>query len=295
MSPDLLSFLAEDGEVLIYRPRLRRLTGSVTSAIFLGRVVFWRHKMKRPFYKFREPPGKGHPAYKEGDSWAEELGFGTRELRSAIMATSGRVRPDHPRPDTFLWRWTTRDRLTFWDVNVAVLAKALEEVYFPNGQNDHYQKDEPAVTKWANRSPERISTTIRTNSTHSPVAAGDGKTRPAHSEAGELKTLRSSTGWLGQHPMRGCFPNPVPWRFCAAKASRMRARPAASSPSGRRWPPGARTPIPRPRSCGPAATGWPRQRKAISACRHGSHNSSLQRLRPYDFCPVGTQSGHDEV
>jgi len=200
MRDDLLSFLAEDGEVLIYRPRLRRLTGSVTSAIFLGRVVFWRYKMKRPFYKFREPPGKGHPAYKEGDSWAEELGFGTRELRSAIMATSGIVRHAHPRPDTFLWRWTTRDRLTFWDVNVAVLAKALEAVYFPNGQNDHYQKDEPTVTKWANRPPERISTTIRTNSTHRPVAAGDGKTRPAHSEAGELNLAREfGLAWSTSH------------------------------------------------------------------------------------------------
>jgi len=200
MSPDLLSFLAEDGEVLIYRPRLRRLTGSVTSAIFLGRVVFWRHKMKRPFYKFREPPGKGHPAYKEGDSWAEELGFGTRELRSAIMATSGIVRRAHPHPDTFLWRWTTRDRLTFWDVNVAVLAKALEAVYFPNGQNDHYQKDEPTVTKGAMRPPERISTTIKTNSTHRPVAAGDGKPGAERSETGKLSFAHEfGLAWTATH------------------------------------------------------------------------------------------------
>lgn len=190
MNLDLLSLLAEDGEVLLYRPRLRRLTGSVTSAIFLGRVVFWRHKMKRPFYKFREPPAKGHPAYTRGDSWMEELGFGPRELRSAIMATSGIVRPDRPRPDTFLWRWTTRDRLTFWDVNVALLAKGLEAVYFPNGQNDHYQNDEPAVTKWMNRPVERISTTMKTISTTKPVAAGDGKTRPPHPEAGKPNLAR---------------------------------------------------------------------------------------------------------
>jgi len=200
VSLDLLSLLAEDGEVLIYRPRLRRLTGSVTSAIFLGRVVFWRHKMKRPFYKFREPPKKGHPAYTRGDSWAEELGFGPRELRSAIMATSGIVRPGRPRPNTLLWRWTTRDRLTFWDVNVAVLAKGLEAVYFPNGQNDHYQNDEPAVTKWMHRPAEIISTTMKTNSTNRPVAAGDGKPGAERSESNKLSFAHEfGLAWSESH------------------------------------------------------------------------------------------------
>jgi len=200
VSLNLLSVLAEDGEVLLYRPRLRQLTGSVTSAIFLGRVVFWRYKMKRPFYKFREPPGKGHPAYKQGDSWAEELGFGPRELRSAIMATSGIVRPGRPRPNTLLWRWTTRDRLTFWDVNAAVLAKGLEAVYFPNGQNDHYQNDEPAVTKWMNRPAEIISTTIKTNSTNKPVAGGDGKPGAERSENNKLSFVYEfGLVWAASH------------------------------------------------------------------------------------------------
>ena len=189
MSLDLLSVLAEDGEVLLYRPRLRQLTGSVTSAIFLGRVVFWRYKMKRPFYKFREPPGKGHSAYKKGDSWAEELGFGTRELRSAIMATSGIVRPNHPGPDTFLWRWKTRDNLLFWDVNVALLAKGLETVYSPNGHFDHSGTDESTIPETTDRPAERISTTITTNSTTKPVAAGDGKD-PAHPSAEDLSFAR---------------------------------------------------------------------------------------------------------
>jgi len=125
---DLLLVLVEDRDALLYWPRLRRLTGSVIAAIFLGRVVYLHHKMQGPFYKFREPPKKGHPAYTQGDSWAEELGFGPRELRSAIMATSGIVRPGQPRPDTFLWRWTTREHLTFWDVNVAALTKALRAI-----------------------------------------------------------------------------------------------------------------------------------------------------------------------
>jgi len=190
VSLDLLSVLAEDGEVLLYRPRLRQLTGSVTSAIFLGRVVFWRHKMKRPFYKFREPPGKGHPAYKQGDSWAEELGFGPRELRSAIMATSGILRPNHPRPDTFLWRWKTRDNLLFWDVNVAVLTKGLETVYSPDGHFDHSGTDESIIPETTNRPAEIISTTMTTNSTIKPVAAGDGKDPPVRPGTGELSFAR---------------------------------------------------------------------------------------------------------
>lgn len=153
----LLAMLAEDGETIIYRPRLRSIAGSVTAAIFLARVVFWRKKMGRPFYKFREVPKKPHPQYKKGDSWAEELNFGTREIRGAIESTSATIKPSAPidmRPGALLWRWTTRDRLTFWDVNVAALSNALALQYGaipPNGQNDHYQKDKTTDSNRSNR------------------------------------------------------------------------------------------------------------------------------------------------
>ncbi len=47
--------------------------------------------MKRPFYKFREPPGKAHPAYTQGDSWAEELGFAWSAAHARLIPESRAV------------------------------------------------------------------------------------------------------------------------------------------------------------------------------------------------------------
>ena len=94
--PDILKILADDPNLTIYRPSLRQLTGSVTSAILFNQILYrWKKKKGKSFYKFKVPPKKREgetgeqylervKPYKEGDSWCEELGFSRSEFDNAI-------------------------------------------------------------------------------------------------------------------------------------------------------------------------------------------------------------------
>ena len=69
---------------LLYRKEFKELLGSTNAAILLGQLIYWHFKAGGEFYKFKEPNEK-HPSYKKGDSWCEELGFTTSELKTATQ------------------------------------------------------------------------------------------------------------------------------------------------------------------------------------------------------------------
>lgn len=163
--------------------------------------------MGKPFFKFRSPPqkkenGERHPAYQEGDSWQEELGFGSREIRSAIESVSKKIKPSTPvseRPNSLVWRWTDVTRKTHWDVNFKLLLQVLSQVYgdapegngqidhydeddVRNGQSDHYVMDEMTTRKRSDRprgkgQSDHYKTKTIPNITRKdqPVPEGDGK------------------------------------------------------------------------------------------------------------------------
>lgn len=68
---------------ICYYPELVQRTGSINAALMMAQLEFW-FKMtgSKPFYKFLEPCG--HELYKKGDSWSEELGMTSSEIRSAF-------------------------------------------------------------------------------------------------------------------------------------------------------------------------------------------------------------------
>ncbi len=65
-----------------YYAKLRPLAGSVTATILLVQLDYWFAKYPDGFFKFVEPCG--HAAYKDGDSWTEELGFSKKEFSNAF-------------------------------------------------------------------------------------------------------------------------------------------------------------------------------------------------------------------
>lgn len=68
---------------ICYYPELVQRVGSINTALMMAQLEFWFKVTEgRPFYKFLEPCG--HELYKEGDSWAEELGMTSSEIRSAF-------------------------------------------------------------------------------------------------------------------------------------------------------------------------------------------------------------------
>lgn len=76
------NLLAKTARAIPYNGFLRPICKSVTSAILFQQLEYWFDKQDDKFYKFLEPCK--NTAYKEGDSWIEELSFSKDEFRGAF-------------------------------------------------------------------------------------------------------------------------------------------------------------------------------------------------------------------
>ena len=66
-----------------YHPELKRFFGSEATVLILQQLEYWSARYPSGFWKFFEPCDH-HPQYREGDSWAEELGFSRRVFLRAF-------------------------------------------------------------------------------------------------------------------------------------------------------------------------------------------------------------------
>lgn len=113
----MLSILAHDKSVILYRKELNQITGGVTATLLLSQIIYW-HSKGGAFYKFNKPCN--HPLYRAGDSWEEELGLTTGELRSAMTKL---------KDAGFVSSHTDSQRLTKYTLHADVLNNALSELY----------------------------------------------------------------------------------------------------------------------------------------------------------------------
>lgn len=103
--------------VLIYRKDLNAITGGVIGSIMLGQLIYWAAKSDyKPFYKFIQPCG--HALYKEGDSWAEELGVDDKTISRNFKKFEELG---------ILTRKTDLNRLTWHTINKEILDELLKE------------------------------------------------------------------------------------------------------------------------------------------------------------------------
>lgn len=104
----LLDLIAEDRVVIIYRPRLNRLTGDANSTIFLCQIIYWRQRMGRAFYKSMTKDG----ATEKEKSFASELGFSKKEVERAAknLAHRGLIRYWYQRLEHKMW-WNLAENL----------------------------------------------------------------------------------------------------------------------------------------------------------------------------------------
>ena len=123
----ILDVLKRDRNILIYRPELNQITGSVTATILLQQIIY--RFDNKPFYKFKSPCE--HSLYHSGDSWTEELGFSIYEFDNALSKISTKIKKgdDITAIKTPIYHWTTIDRTTYYAVNIKVLTNLLESVY----------------------------------------------------------------------------------------------------------------------------------------------------------------------
>lgn len=153
---DILDILAEDVKMVIYRPSLREITGSVNAAILLSQMLYYAKISDNNFYKFKLPCK--HRLYKEGDSWCEELGFSKTEFETALKAL---------KELDFVSTKTTIDRLTFYSVKYDEINKALVNIKprftkilnpdLRKSQTDIYENIKTGSTKILKQDLEHIS------------------------------------------------------------------------------------------------------------------------------------------
>lgn len=137
MTIDILALLAEDRDLVSYRKSLRKLTGSVTSAILLQQVLYWFTRQGyQTFYKFKEPCN--HKLYKPGDSWTEELGFSKREFDGALKRIGTKITSGKKKTALLEGRditnvvlyWIGNDRVTWYEINADLLVDLLKRIYY---------------------------------------------------------------------------------------------------------------------------------------------------------------------
>lgn len=125
----VLNVLAHDANVIPYRVEFNQITGSITASILLQQIIYRCGHKNTPFYKFKEPCE--HNLYKQNQSWKEEIGFSRREFDTAIAAISTKIKKGQDLEDvnTPVVHWTTIDRVTYYQLNMCVLRKALKRLY----------------------------------------------------------------------------------------------------------------------------------------------------------------------
>ncbi|MCP4140244.1 MAG: hypothetical protein GY755_08140, partial [Chloroflexi bacterium] len=138
----IVNILAEDQEIVMYRKGLKRITGTVHSAILLSQMLYWHKKSNRkPFYKFRA--SCQHEKYREGDSWAEELGFSPSSFDNALRRIGTKITKGVSKTQAYekqdatgiIVYWTDASRLTWYSVNEDLLGNLLSDNYLVNSED----------------------------------------------------------------------------------------------------------------------------------------------------------------
>ena len=114
----LVEMLEKNNKNILYYPKLRKITGSITATILLSYIIHLWKKNGGKFYKFIEPCS--HPLYKEGDSWTEELELSSAQFRGALKKLESIGIVSHQR-DGY--------HVTYYNLNEKVLMNAWEDIY----------------------------------------------------------------------------------------------------------------------------------------------------------------------
>ena len=127
----VLNILAADKSMIAYRPALNKITGSVLATILLQQIIFrWTHNKESEFYKFKAPCNS--KLYKEGDSWAEELGFTIYEFDGAIKILKEK---------SLVSTRIDIQRLTWYSINIEKITDLINATYM--GKTDPRKWEKP--------------------------------------------------------------------------------------------------------------------------------------------------------
>jgi len=161
----VIKLIAQDRDLIIYRPNLRKITGSVLSTIVLQQILYWWNKNgEKPFYKFLAPCS--HSAYRKGDSWTEELGLSEAEFRTAIRNIGfkkGKIKKGiQNEEDALIIYYKDHQGFTWYDVNIEKLEQDMLSYLVTEECSVTKESKDSSVTKKLNN--PQLPTTSETTS-----------------------------------------------------------------------------------------------------------------------------------
>ncbi len=117
-----------------YVKELHPIAGSVLGCLVMQQLDYWFEGHPEGYYKFLMP--SDHPAYKDGDSWTEELGMSVDEFRTAFDKIGLRYKSKSEfdkAEDKFLGKFycsyvDRRSNLTYYFRNHDLVDAALDEL-----------------------------------------------------------------------------------------------------------------------------------------------------------------------
>ena len=160
------SIIAEDKNLITYRPKLNKVTGSVTATILLQQMMHWSRLNNNKFYKFTDKCS--HKLYKDGDSWCEELGFTKHEFTTALKRIGfklGKTKNKINKLDALIIYYTDSTHLTYYSVNWNKVNKLLDDLYSLNTDS--------AISKENKQSAITSNTEITTETTKEKGRSGE--------------------------------------------------------------------------------------------------------------------------
>ena len=136
--------IAQDRNIITYRPALREIGGSITGTILLQQIIYWDDKCGGKFFKFSEPCD--HSMYRPGDSWSEELGMSAKELRTALNKFAFKCGAKNKelygadyekmRDKAVVQYYTDSSRVTWYILNREVIGNLLSVIYKEDDESE---------------------------------------------------------------------------------------------------------------------------------------------------------------
>ena len=133
-----------------YVKELHAIAGGVLGCLVMQQLDYWFENHPEGFYKFLLPAD--HPAYKDGDSWTEELGMSVDEFRTAFDKIGHRHKSKSEfdkANDKFQGKFycsyvDRRSNLTYYFRNHSAVDSALDELLKTPNQKPSKSRIAPA-------------------------------------------------------------------------------------------------------------------------------------------------------
>jgi hypothetical protein len=162
-----------------YVKELMPIAGSVTACILMQQLDFWFDRHPDGFYKFMDA-SPDHPAYREGDSWAEELAISVDEFRTAFdrlgIRYTSKSKYDAA-ADKFVGHYycsyyDRRRQLTFYFRNDELVNTVLDAlIYRSSGVQTPPSFTPPGLGR-GGFGPDQAQKTAKTLENHGPFTVG---------------------------------------------------------------------------------------------------------------------------